>query len=115
MRPTSTSIRMGTTNDATENDDVQMTTEHALVRKLIEDREGYPAHLENSEGQGDSGLLQVGLTDGDEGDEGGEDLKELSWTQFFEEFEEKDLAFAYREGGEEDPSDFTYLRKRGDC
>lgn len=104
----STNIRMGTTND-----DVQTTTEHALVRKLIEDREGYPAHLESSEGQGDSGLLQVGLTDEDEG-QGGEDLKELSWEQFFEEFEEKDLAFAYREGGEEDPSDFTYLRKRGD-
>lgn len=104
---------MGTTNDdATDSDDVQTTTEHALVRKLIEDREGYPAHLESSEGQGDSGLLQVGLTD--EGEEGDEDLKELSWEQFFEEFEEKDLAFAYREGGEEDPSDFTYLRKRGD-
>ena len=102
---------MGTTNDnATESNDVQTTTEHALVRKLIEDREGYPAHLQASEGQGDSGLLQVGLTEENEGEE----LKEPSWEQFFEKFEEKDLAFAYREGGEEDPNEFTYLRKRGD-
>lgn len=102
---------MGITNDdSTDSDDVQTTAEHALVRKLIEDRKGYPAHLESSESQGDSGLLQVGLTNEDEQ----ENLKELSWEQFFEEFEEKDLAFAYREGGEEYPSDFTYLRKRSD-
>jgi hypothetical protein len=83
---------MGTSNDAT-NDDVRTTTEHALVRTLVEDRDGYPAHLVKSEGQGDSGLLQVGLGNADES----EDLKEISWEQFFEE---KDLAFAYREGGE---------------
>lgn len=98
---------MGTSNDAT-NDDVRTTTDHALVRTLVEDRDGYPAHLAKSEGQGDSGLLQVGLADADESG----DLKEISWEQFFEEFEEKDLAFAYREGGEEDRSDFAYLRRR---
>lgn len=101
---------MGTTNDDSTEENVQTTTEHALVRRLIEDREGYPAHLASSEGTGDSGLLQVGLAERDQG----EDLKELSWEEFFEEFEEKDLAFAYQEGGEDDPDEFTYLRKRDD-
>ena len=100
---------MGTRNDDTTND-VQTTTEHALVRQLIEDRDGYPAHLAGSEGEGDQGLLQVGLAEVDQDEE----LKEISWEEFFEEFEGKDLAFAYREGGEEDRSDFTYLRKRND-
>lgn len=91
---------------ATNDSDVRTTTEHALVRKLVEEREGYPAHLAGSEGEGDRGLLQVGFADADE-----PELKEISWEQFFEEFEGKDLAFAYREGGEEDES-FTYLRRR---
>lgn len=90
-----------------EQSDIRTTTDQELVRALVEDRDGYPAHLASSEGEGDRGLLQIGFAD-DEGDE----LKEISWEQFFEEFEGKDLAFTYREGGEED--DFTYLRQRDD-
>lgn len=96
---------MGTNNDAT-NDDVRTTTEHALVRKLVEDRDGYPAHLAESEGEGDRGLLRIGFADADE-----PELTEISREQFFGEFEGKDLAFAYREGGKEEEP-FTYLRRR---
>lgn len=47
-----------------------------LARSVIEDRGGYPAHEPQSEGQGDRGLLRVGLVGEDE------DLKEISWEEF---------------------------------
>lgn len=94
------------TND--DSSDVRTTTDHALVKRLVEDRDGYPAHVAGSEGEGDQGLLRIGFPDADDG----EDLKEISWEAFFEEFEGKDLSFAYREGGEEDRVAFTYLNQR---
>lgn len=73
--------------------DSDATVEHAtdptLVRTVVEERDGFPAHLAGSEGEGDSGLLRVGFPDIDE------DFEEISWEQFREEFEEKDLAAAY--------------------
>ncbi|WP_135305448.1 hypothetical protein [Haloarcula amylovorans] len=73
-----------------DDTEVEYATEPTLARTLIEDRGGYPGHASKSEGEGDSGLLRVGFHDQDE------DLKEVSWEQFREEFEDKELAVAYR-------------------
>ncbi|MFB6141599.1 MAG: hypothetical protein ABEJ26_14335 [Halosimplex sp.] len=80
-------------SDTNDESAVRHTTDPTLARTVIEERNGYPAHVAQSEGQGDSGLLRVGFRDRDE------DLKELSWEQFAEEFEEKDLAALYRDDG----------------
>lgn len=77
-----------------DDGNVRHTTEHTLLRSVIEDRGGFPAHVAGSEGEGDSGLPRVGFTDRDD-----EDLKEISWEQFFEEFDEKDLVGVYTEDG----------------
>ncbi|MBX0297456.1 hypothetical protein [Haloarcula nitratireducens] len=74
----------------TDDTEVEYATEPTLARTLIEDRGGYPGHPPESEGEGDRGLLRIGFRDQDE------DLKEISWEQFREEFEEKELAVAYR-------------------
>lgn len=79
-----------------DDSDVRRTTEPTLARTVIEDRGGYPAHDPQSEGEGDSGLLRVGLRDRDE------DLKEISWDEFEAEFEEKDLALVYAEDDDAD-------------
>ena len=68
---------------------VRSTTDPTLVRTLAEERDGFPAHLAQSEGQGDQGLLRIGFPDVDE------EFREISWEEFSEEFEEKDLAAVY--------------------
>lgn len=74
-------------------EELDATTDHATIRAWVEEHGGFPAHVAQSEGQGDQGLLRVGFTDADNE----EQLKDISWDAFFEEFEEKDLAFVYRE------------------
>lgn len=80
---------------ADERDDAEVvrTADPTLVRSVIEERGGYPAHAAKSEGQGDEGLLRAGFRDRDE------DLTEISWEKFREEFEEKDLVGVYATDG----------------
>lgn len=78
-------------SDHSEESATRHTTDPTLARSVIEERNGYPAHAPESEGEGDGGLLRVGFRDRDE------DLTEISWEQFREEFEGKDLAAIYRE------------------
>lgn len=80
-----------------DDPEVRTTTDPTLARTVIEERDGYPAHLPQSEDEGDGGLLRVGFRDRDE------DLKEISWDEFREEFTEKDLVALYRD--DEDPVD----------
>ncbi len=71
---------------------VRYATDPTLVRTLVDERGGYPAHLARSEGQGDQGLLRVGFPGIED-----EEFREISWEEFEAEFEEKDLAAAYPE------------------
>lgn len=77
------------------NDDltVRVATDPTLARTVIEERDGYPAHVPGSTDEPDRGLLRVGFRDREE------DLDEISWDQFGEEFAEADLAAVYRDDG----------------
>ena len=93
-----------------DRDDLTATTDHALVRDLVEEYDGYPAHVERTEG-GDSGLLRLAFPDvaSDDADPN-EDLTELSWDGFFEEFDEERLALVYPEDlGDGAAADFQLL------
>lgn len=86
---------------------VRQATDPTLARTVIEERDGYPAHLSQSEGEGDRGLLRVGFRDRDE------DLEEISWEQFSDEFTEKNLAAVYRtDEGDVDDNRPVVLRDR---
>jgi hypothetical protein len=75
--------------DGTDGSDgVERTTAHTLLRSVIEEHGGCPAHTPQSEGEGDRGPLRIGFRDD-------EDLKQLSWEEFFDEFDEKDLVGVY--------------------
>ncbi|WP_459190717.1 hypothetical protein [Halosimplex sp. J119] len=78
-------------SDEPDESEVRHTTDPTLARTLIEERNGYPAHVPGSEDEPDHGLLRVGFRDRDE------DLKEISWDEFREEFEGKELAALYRD------------------
>jgi hypothetical protein len=78
----------------------KITTDHDQIRRWVEERGGYPASVKATSVDGDPGLLRIDFP----GYSGDESLERISWEDFFEKFEEKDLAFLYqetmREGGE---------------
>lgn len=87
-------------DDATPDvdEDTAYTTDPALARQLLRDRDGYPAHRQQSEGEGDRGHLRLVFDGSPEGTTGDDlTLTRVSWDQFEAEFEEKDLALVYPE------------------
>lgn len=65
------------------------TTDHETIKNWVEERGGKPARVEGT-GEGNGGLLRIDFTDDDS-------LEAISWTEFFEVFEENDLALAYQD------------------
>ena len=87
--------------------DAVKTTDHETIRQWVEERNGKPASVAGT-GQGDEdvGLLRIDLVEDGEDDS----LDEISWDEFFEKFEERQLAFLYQDqkaNGE--PSTFNKL------
>jgi hypothetical protein len=76
-------------DDSDSDSESQTTTDHETIREWAEDKGGRPARVEGT-GDGDGG----GLLRLDFGDEE-EDLEEISWDEFFDEFEDSDLALVY--------------------
>lgn len=64
------------------------TTNHDEIRNWVEERDGRPARVE-----GTDDLLRIDFPDNDND----EDLEEISWEEFFDAFEENDLAFLYQD------------------
>lgn len=71
----------------------QTTTDHDLIKKWAEARNGCPATVSATAAGGDPGILRIDFPDGD-ADEG---LEEISWSEFFDKFEERKLAFLYQD------------------
>ncbi len=69
----------------------QKITDHDEIRRWAEERGGRPAKVEGTgQGEGD-GLLRFDFGDKDDR------LEEISWEEFFEIFEENDLALLEQE------------------
>lgn len=85
------------------------TTDHETIRQWAEEREGQPAAVKGT-GQGeDPGIIRIDFP----GYSGEKSLERLSWDEWFEKFDENDLALAYQEttqAGER--SNFNKLVKR---
>jgi hypothetical protein len=70
------------------------TTNHDEIRRWVEERGGQPAHVVGTGDEGDPGLLRIEFPGGP-GDDS--NLEPISWEEFFDAFEENDLAFLYQE------------------
>ncbi len=69
------------------------TTNHEEIRRWAEEREGRPASVRGTSSSDDVGLLRIDFPGG-----AGEDqLEPITWEEFFEKFDEKQLAFLYQE------------------
>jgi len=83
--------------------EAKTTTDHGEIRRWVESRGGRPAHVADTGGGSDPGILRIDFADPDEG------LEELSWDEWFQAFEDNKLAFLYQD---EDSSRFNKLVDR---
>ena len=75
----------------------QATTDHDTIRQWAERRGARPATVKRTERGGEPGVLRLDFDPRDEA------LEEIGWDEFFEKFDENDLAFLYQdetEGGD---------------
>jgi hypothetical protein len=74
--------------------DAKKTTDHEEIRQWAEQRNGKPASVAGtSKGDEDAGLVRIEFAEDGED----ESLEEISWDEFFEKFEQKQLAFLYQD------------------
>jgi hypothetical protein len=90
----------------------RITTDHDEIRKWAEERGGRPATVRSTHGQGrgksGAGIIRIEFPDAPNSKH--DALEEISWEEFFEKFDESDLALLYQEetaGGEK--SNFNKL------
>lgn len=83
------------------------TTDHEFIRQWAEARGGHPARVRGTGGNDDPGMIRIDFP----GYSGEASLEEISWDEFFDKFEEKDLALLYQEEEvrEGEPSRFNKL------
>ena len=70
-----------------------ITTDHDFIRTWAEERGGKPACVRGTGESGDIGILRIDFP----GYSGSDSLEEISWDEFFEKFDERDLALVYQE------------------
>lgn len=76
------------------------TTNHEEIQRWVEERGGHPARVKGTAEDKSSGVLVIDYP----GYSGKETLEHISWEEFFQGFEENNLAFLYQDemsGGKE--------------
>lgn len=68
------------------------TTDHDRIRRWVEERDGKPASVRGT-GDGDAGVLRIDFPGG----AGEDELEHISWDEWFEKFDQNNLAFLYQE------------------
>jgi len=87
----------------------QVTTDHDEIRRWAEQRGGRPAHVKRTGNPDDPGILRIDFP----GYSGEDSLEGISWDEWFDKFDESELAFVYQEKTPDgDESRFSKLVKR---
>src|SRR3954447_20424946 len=69
------------------------TQDHEEIRRWAEERGGKPAHVKSTESGDDIGIIRIDFP----GYSGQGSLEEITWDEFFEKFDDNDLALVYQE------------------
>jgi hypothetical protein len=69
----------------------QTTTDHETILKWAEARDGHPARVKGTGDAKDAGLLRLDFGKPEE------NLEKITWEEFFEKFEEAELALLYED------------------
>ena len=68
----------------------ETTTDHDAIRRWVEARNGRPAVVKGTEGKDGEGILRVEFRHGGK-------LEDIDWDEFFQTFEDRNLAFLYQD------------------
>jgi hypothetical protein len=85
------------------------TTDHDEIRRWVEDHGGRPVQVRDTGSGDEPGVLRIDFPGG-----AGEDrLEPIEWDDWFEKFDESDLAFLYQEekASGEDSTFFKLVRR----
>lgn len=69
------------------------TTDHTAIRRWVEERGGRPARVKATGKGDDPGILRLDFGEPEDA------LEAISWEEFFEKFEENELALLHSEDG----------------
>jgi len=87
----------------------RVTTDHDQIRRWAEERGAKPSAVKSTGGDDDVGIIRLDFP----GYSGEGSLEEISWEQFFEKFEEAELALVVQdETAEGERSNFNKLVSR---
>lgn len=73
-----------------------VTTDHDKIREWAEARGGHPATVEATETNDEAGILRLDF-DPPNTSLPKKGLEQISWDEFFDKFDEADLAFLYQD------------------
>lgn len=74
--------------------EAKSTTNHKVIRQWAEERDGKPATVADTQRKGeDVGILRIDFPGG----AGNPPLSPITWVEFFEKFDEAELAMLYQE------------------
>jgi hypothetical protein len=99
-------------SEATKSRSAEPTTDHDFIRSWVEERGGWPACVRGTgDAEGDIGMIRIDFP----GFSGDESLQRIEWDQWFEQFEENQLALLHRDMKHSDGQldRFNKLVKRG--
>jgi hypothetical protein len=68
----------------------EKTTDHEIIRRWVEEREGRPSRVKGT-GRGAGGVLRVDFREPED------ELEEITWDEFFEIFDNNKLAFLHQD------------------
>jgi len=71
----------------------KVTTDHQRIQQWVTERGGRPARVRDTDKGKSSGVLRIDFP----GYSGEDTLEPITWEEFFEGFEENNLAFLYQE------------------
>jgi hypothetical protein len=69
------------------------TTDHDEIRKWVEEHDGVPATVRGTGDGDEAGVLRIDFPGG----AGTDRLEHIDWEEWFQKFEESELAFLYQE------------------
>jgi hypothetical protein len=85
------------------------TTDHDEIRRWVEEHGGKPATVKGTESGDEPGVLRVDFPGGT----GTDQLEHIDWDDWFDKFEDSDLAFLYQQekASGEDSTFFKLVRR----
>lgn len=87
----------------------QVTTDHDTIRRWVESRGGCPAAVKATRSADDPGIVRIDFP----GYSGQTTLEPIRWDEFFQKFDDNELALIYEEGERNgEPSRFNKIVSR---